>query len=329
MAFTLEELSELVETLQQKISTLETAVSQYRLDIQNLETQLSQSITTDQLTVTDTVKVAGQDIKDDREQIQNNSNSISVNESSISTNTSDISTNKSDIAAAKDELKGELSQVVDGTTELKQLNVAGNQLPQNLNVGIINDDRYAVIGAHDLWFGHSARKGEPGRAIVDGGDGGLIINYFDNVDPGWPFVEIRKELKVQGEIKIPSAGTISSTGRMHISGEERLYLLNKSGVIVGKDWGGTGNLQVQGEIKGKLWFSDEFVLNVPNNGTIVSVRMHHADKCFAVITNIQGAFSGGGERVWVEVNRQDGFWYLLGHSLQPDVQVKARCVGSP
>ena len=37
-------------------------------------------------------------------------------------------------------------------------------------------------------------------------------------------------------------------GRVHISGNERLYLLNKDGVIVGKEWGGNGNLQVQGRV---------------------------------------------------------------------------------
>lgn len=221
---TLEQLTELVETLQGKINELdplkeevtrlEATVKQYRKDIRDLEIQLSQSITTDQLTVVDTAKVAGQDIKGDREQIQNNANNISVNKSSISANKSDISTNKSAITSAKDELKGELSQVVDGTTELKQLNVASNQLPQNPDVDIINNDRHAVIGAHDLWFGHSVRKGEPGRAIVDRGDRGLVINYFDNLDPGWPFVEIRKELKVQG-----GNGNLRVQGEIIVNGD--------------------------------------------------------------------------------------------------------------
>src|SRR5262249_30835429 len=40
--------------------------------------------------------------------------------------------------------------------------------------------------------------------------------------------------------------TISGTGRLHISGGETLYLLNKSGVVVGKEWGGNGNLFVEG-----------------------------------------------------------------------------------
>jgi hypothetical protein len=48
-----------------------------------------------------------------------------------------------------------------------------------------------------------------------------------------------------------SAGTTAFTiqndaGRMHIYGTELLYLLNTSGVIIGREWGGNGNLQVQG-----------------------------------------------------------------------------------
>ena len=37
-------------------------------------------------------------------------------------------------------------------------------------------------------------------------------------------------------------------GRVHISGNELLYLLNKNGVIVGREWGGNGNLTVQGAL---------------------------------------------------------------------------------
>ena len=46
-------------------------------------------------------------------------------------------------------------------------------------------------------------------------------------------------------IKNDKAG---EAGRMHISGGEKLYLLNKDGVIIGKEWGGNGNLSVQGNI---------------------------------------------------------------------------------
>jgi len=41
-------------------------------------------------------------------------------------------------------------------------------------------------------------------------------------------------------------------GRLHIAGDERLYLLNKDGVIIGKEWGGNGNLSVQGTLSTNL-----------------------------------------------------------------------------
>jgi hypothetical protein len=39
-----------------------------------------------------------------------------------------------------------------------------------------------------------------------------------------------------------------SPGRMHISGGERLYLLNKDGVHISKAWGGSGDLLVEGNV---------------------------------------------------------------------------------
>jgi hypothetical protein len=51
-----------------------------------------------------------------------------------------------------------------------------------------------------------------------------------------------------GDIYIDHGAKVYSRGRMHIHGEERLYLLNKSGVIIGKEWGGDGSLSVEGTI---------------------------------------------------------------------------------
>ncbi len=47
-------------------------------------------------------------------------------------------------------------------------------------------------------------------------------------------------------ISLAASTVIASSGRLHITGEEILYLLNKSGVTIGKEWGGTGDLRVQG-----------------------------------------------------------------------------------
>lgn len=68
-------------------------------------------------------------------------------------------------------------------------------------------------------------------------------------------LRVGRNLGVNGNINIGNGKTINSgPGRLHIHGGERLYLLNKSGVIVGREWGGSGNLQVQGsiDVRGKL-----------------------------------------------------------------------------
>jgi hypothetical protein len=54
------------------------------------------------------------------------------------------------------------------------------------------------------------------------------------------------KLEVAGDIKF--ASTLSTPGRMHITGGENLYLLNRGGVYISKAWGGNGNLDVEGNI---------------------------------------------------------------------------------
>jgi len=51
---------------------------------------------------------------------------------------------------------------------------------------------------------------------------------------------------VNGNAKFLKNAAISCNGRLHVSGDEYLYLLNKKGVIIGKEWEGSGNLTVQG-----------------------------------------------------------------------------------
>lgn len=72
-----------------------------------------------------------------------------------------------------------------------------------------------------------------------------------------------------GQLKVQNGGsftTISNDGgRLHISGGELLYLLNKSGVIVGKEWGGTGNLTVEGQLFASN--SDIYFMNTSHNHT--------------------------------------------------------------
>lgn len=63
---------------------------------------------------------------------------------------------------------------------------------------------------------------------------------------------IRSDLVTTSQLK--------ADGRLHIAGGELLYLLNTNGVMVGKEWGGNGNITVQGnasiwqnmEVRGKF-----------------------------------------------------------------------------
>ena len=59
-------------------------------------------------------------------------------------------------------------------------------------------------------------------------------------------------LDVDGDIRIKPEKTLVSHGRMHIAGDEHLFLLNKTGVTVGRGWGGNGNLTVEGQINGQM-----------------------------------------------------------------------------
>lgn len=52
-----------------------------------------------------------------------------------------------------------------------------------------------------------------------------------------------------GGVEMDGGTTIHSRGRMHIDGQEALYLLNRSGVIVGQEWGGNGDLTVEGQLR--------------------------------------------------------------------------------
>jgi Chaperone of endosialidase len=55
-------------------------------------------------------------------------------------------------------------------------------------------------------------------------------------------------LHVNGDVLLEGGRKLDSNGRLHITGDERLYLLNKDGVIVSKAWKGTGNLTTEGDL---------------------------------------------------------------------------------
>ena len=56
-------------------------------------------------------------------------------------------------------------------------------------------------------------------------------------------------LIVAGDLQLDPGRTIRAPGRLHVAGDELLYLLNRDGVVVGRGWGGNGNLLVEGEAR--------------------------------------------------------------------------------
>jgi hypothetical protein len=54
------------------------------------------------------------------------------------------------------------------------------------------------------------------------------------------------------------------------------------------------------------------------------VRLMRAADGFCFLSAVGGGFAGGGE--WVRVAVDDGWWYLSGHCLQPELWAEATCV---
>lgn len=102
-----------------------------------------------------------------------------------------------------------------------------------------------VLGALGFW-GHGVQHGQlsfragSGFELVDQSSDGPRLDYAKGSRP-YADLTLRNAF-------LPDGGTISAKGRLHIAGDELLYVLNKSGMVVGKEWGGNGNITAQGSI---------------------------------------------------------------------------------
>lgn len=90
----------------------------------------------------------------------------------------------------------------------------------------------------------------------------------------------------------------------------------------------TGNLTTTGEIKGKLWRSQEYLWaqNGQNQKLPAATRMTAADRSVCFLTSVAGKYMGQREKVYIFEN--GGYWYLGGDSQQQDVRATAICIGS-
>lgn len=117
--------------------------------------------------------------------------------------------------------------------------------------GVGHDFGYDGGSDNSFWFAHYGAESGETRFVWENATSSrdlLVIKnngqVFVQGNVGIGTTSPGTKLDVAGDIKFNS--TISTPNRMHITGGERLYLLNKEGVIIGKEWGGNGNLSVQG-----------------------------------------------------------------------------------
>ncbi len=142
----------------------------------------------------------------------------------------------------------------------RQLHVAGNGLVNNVFLGdvghggswagfshgnSVGPDRYGLLQSGDgLVTLINKRPGGGHIGFRVGNNDRVIIDDAGNVGiGGWPDARLRL---YGGDLRLDAGRTISAPGRLHITGDEILYVLNRAGMVLGREWGGTGNLVVQG-----------------------------------------------------------------------------------
>ncbi|MDN5768115.1 MAG: hypothetical protein L0H96_17885 [Humibacillus sp.] len=108
-------------------------------------------------------------------------------------------------------------------------NLNGVLATRHVNGKLVNND-----GLDDLYLNWNTGKG----VHVGGTPASTLAVHGPAVVDG--------NLRASGGVTLPSGGTILGEGRLHITGGEILFLLNTQGVIIGKEWGGSGNLVVEG-----------------------------------------------------------------------------------
>ena len=150
------------------------------------------------------------------------------------------------------------------------INVTGNTLGRNAD--------YSNFGAQNIWTTTIQPKN-------NSNDGGTI--YMN-----------------ANRMYMPKGSLISAPdGRLHISGGEALQIMNKNGVNVGKGWGGTGDLTVEGDLRvsGKIILNGGLVIQASSDGN-----------SYVISANSGQQLNGGNlqDRLWVRNQpNNSGYWY--------------------
>ena len=92
-----------------------------------------------------------------------------------------------------------------------------------------------------------------------------------------------------------------------------------------QDKGEVARITGDGEVRGKMWYSEEYTWTEG----MPPIPMEHSDSCVAFLTYVHGDFNGWGEKAFVAINEDDGYWYLFGQGNGHSITAKARCMGMP
>jgi len=81
-------------------------------------------------------------------------------------------------------------------------------------------------------------------------------------------------ITLKGDLTFPEPNKIHGAGRLHISSGEILYLLPKTNVTIGKEWGGTGDLVVQGNqsVGNTISVANNENANIQNPNTVTRIN---------------------------------------------------------
>ena len=152
-----------------------------------------------------------------------------------------------------------------GTKDLQPLAIRTNNTEKirvtptgNVGIGTTQPGAKLEINNGDLLF--KAAADDPGDIIFQSAGGEQKARIWSNPGAG-PGLNLsstgnRPNLTLTGDgtillgnnLALESGLQLYGRGRLHVNGEEILYILNKAGVVIGKEWGGNGNLSVQGNV---------------------------------------------------------------------------------
>lgn len=174
-------------------------------------------------------------------------------------------------------------------------------------VNQLNMNDKSISLRDDQNFHHVAYSQDVDGPRICGYTGGKLTSTKDNktfVDAlKWNGEKVESTLPLTvnggvaltGNINMAGGTIIATAGRQHIAGDEYMYILNKNGVMLGKEWGGNGSLVAQGNIS---------VYNGMDFNTTL-------DKTSLTLGDVKGAaynISTGNYALTFHKNKDDGTW---------------------